>query len=102
MTIETKIYKHTIKGGTTMDIHELEQNHPDLYNQIFEEGKQRVMDEKVKEAVSAETKRILDLAEVVLGKERSSQFAGLAAEPGINASMITKMTEFFRNPVNKK
>lgn len=85
-----------------MDIHELKEKFPDVYNQAFEEGKQNAINERVKEAVAAEKKRILSLAEVVLGKERSSQLAVLAEEPGITVSIISKMTELFRNPSSKK
>lgn len=92
-----------LKKEKIMDLAELRKNHPDLYTQVLEEGKQAAAGEeasRTEKAVKEEKDRVLSLAGAVLGEENGNRLAGVV-NSGATVDMVTALKDTFSGGENK-
>ncbi|MCG8639154.1 MAG: S49 family peptidase [Desulfobacterales bacterium] len=80
-----------------MDLTSFKADHPALYTQVFDKGKaaaQAEAKEKIKTAVTDETRRVLGIAGAVAGEETAERLKTLVAS-GASVEMVTAMKETF-------
>ena len=80
-----------------MDQATFKADHPDLYSQVFDKGKAEAAaetDQKIRDAVSAETDRVLALAGAVLGEDAAKAFTGVVRS-GATAEMAASLKAVF-------
>ncbi len=78
-----------------MDLKTLKTDHSDLYSQVLEKGKAAAIvenDQKIKESVAAETKRVLGIVGAVAGSEMSKKL-GKVVESGASAEVVSTLKE---------
>jgi signal peptide peptidase SppA len=86
-----------LKKEKIMDLATLEKDHPDLYAQALNKGKEEAAeetDQKVKGAVAAETERVLGLAGAVMGADGAEKFTALV-NSGATPEMAASMKDVF-------
>ena len=86
-----------LKKENIMDIAELRKNHPDLYSQVMEEGKQAAAQEeasRTETAVKNEKDRVLSLDGAVVGEESGNKLAGVV-NSGATVDMVTALKSTF-------
>ncbi len=80
-----------------MDLTTLQTDHKDLYAKVLAQGRadaEEANEQKTKDAVAAETKRVLDLAGAVLGEDASAKFA-MVVKSGASADVANSLKEAF-------
>jgi len=93
-----------LKKEKIMDLTTLKNDHQDLYSQVLGEGKALASvenEQKTKEAVGAETKRVLDLAGAVLGEDAAKKFT-VVVNSGASADVANSLKEIFGQPDKAK
>ncbi|CCK81205.1 S49 family peptidase [Desulfobacula toluolica] len=86
-----------LKKEKIMDLTTLKNEHSDLYGQVLEKGKAEAAaenEQKIKDAVDAETKRVLDLAGAVLGEDAAGKFT-VVVNSGASADVANSLKEIF-------
>ena len=84
-----------LKKEKIMDLKTLKADHLDLYSQVLEKGKAETAaenEQRIKEAVAAETKRVLGIVNAVAGDKMSKKL-GKVVESGASAEIVTTLKE---------
>ncbi|NOX35896.1 MAG: S49 family peptidase [Deltaproteobacteria bacterium] len=78
-----------------MDLKTLKADHLDIYSQVLEKGKAAATaenEQKIKEAVAAETKRVLGIVNAVAGDKMSKKL-GKVVESGASAEIVSTLKD---------
>lgn len=94
-------FSSILKKEKIMDLDTLKRDHPDLYGQVLEQGKQAVRaetEQKIKDAVStavtAESERVLGLAGAVMGEAAAQNFTQVV-KSGASVEQVQALKDIF-------